>query len=81
MFLSHKRRPLLHAETVLLVNHAKPQIVKDHAGFDKRMRADEHLHFARGQSIEHRSPTLSLDIAREQSTRMPNSSSWAAIPL
>ena len=30
------------------------------------MCADEHLHFARCQSIEHRSSTLSLDIAREQ---------------
>ena len=61
-----QRRPLLHTETVLFVNHAKPQVVKDHAGFDERMRPDEHLHFARCQSIEHHSSTLSLDIAREQ---------------
>ena len=55
--LGPEPRALLDAEAVLFVDHDEAQVRELHAVLDQRMRADEYVHFARGDAFE-RSPAL-----------------------
>ena len=64
--LGAQRRPLLHAEAVLLVDHHAPERGERDLLGEQRMGAHDDADLPRGQAVEHRAARLALDPAREQ---------------
>jgi hypothetical protein len=49
--LGRQRQPLMHAETVLLVHHDKPEPAEFDAGLEERVRADDDAGLAGGHTL------------------------------
>ena len=64
--LGAQRRPLLHAEAVLLVDHDAPERSERDLLGQQRMRPDHDAHLARREAVEDRGACLPLHPAREQ---------------
>ena len=59
-------RPLLHPETVLLVDYDKAQACELHAVFYHGVRSDKYVYAAVGKPFEHLAPPFALHHARKQ---------------